>query len=235
MFEPAMTKDILQKEDPVVLELGAHAGEDTRKFLDTFRDIRIYCFDPDPRCIKQFKAAIQDERCVLTEAAVSNVDGKVTLNMSSGCPPESVPRRYKYLGLGWLYAFFKKIDWDYSSSIKEAKSSPKDYPWLKFGRKVEVRSLRLDSWVEQNGIKEIDFIWSDIQGAEKDMIEGAANTLKRCKYLYTEYGELSSYSGALTKAETVRLLQKQGFELMSDYSRGEQIGNLLFRNIELVK
>ncbi|MBF0123644.1 MAG: FkbM family methyltransferase [Candidatus Omnitrophica bacterium] len=232
-IEHKVIKEILRKEDPVVLELGAHTGEDTQKFLDVFKDIRIYCFEPDPRCIKQFKSFIKDKRCVLTEAAVSNRDGQVVLNMSSGWPPHLVPRRYQILGLSCLYLFLKRNDWDYSSSIKNSKSNSSEHPWLKFDRKVQVQSMRLDSWVAHKGVKAIDFIWSDIQGAEKDMIDGASSVLKICKYFYTEYGEVGSYSGALTKEETIELLRKHDFELVPEYSSSEKRGNLLFRNMRL--
>ena len=35
-------KKLLQKEDPIILELGSANGGDTRKFLDQFKDIKIY-------------------------------------------------------------------------------------------------------------------------------------------------------------------------------------------------
>jgi len=229
-------KKILQKEDPVILELGAHTGDDTKKFLEEFRDIKIYCFEPDPRCIKRFKDFIKDDRCVLIEAAVSNENGTVTLNMSSGWPPDMIPVWYRRLGLTKVYMFFKKIEWDSSSSIKDSISNPKDYPWLTFNKKVKVPTLKLDSWIKENNIKTIDFIWSDIQGAEKDMIEGAGDALRISRYLYTEYGELSPYIGALTREDTIVLLQKNGFELIPEFSSfsDEKIGNLLFSNKNLL-
>jgi 2-O-methyltransferase len=228
-------KKILQKEDPVILELGAHTGEDTKIFLKEFKDVKIYCFEPDPRCIKQFKKFIKDDRCVLIEAAVSNESGTIVLNMSSGWPPNLVPWYFRLLGLSKVYMLFQKNEWDYSSSIKKSISNPESYPWLTFDKKVEVPTVKLDSWVKENSIKLIDFIWSDIQGAEKDMLEGAGDTLKISRYLFTEYGEVSAYVGALTREDTISLLQKNGFELMPEFSSlsDEKTGNLLFRNKDL--
>ena len=234
-LEQKILKKILQKEDPVILELGAHIGEDTKKFLDEFRDIRIYCFEPDPRCIKQFKRLIKDHRCVLIESAVSNKNGRTSLNMSSGWPPHMIPKHYRLLGLSQVYMFLKGRDWDFSSSIKKSISNSEDHPWLTFRKKVEVQTIKLDSWLNENNIKLIDFIWSDIQGAEKEMLEGAGEVLKISRFLYTEYGEFSSYVGALTREDTIGLLQQKGFDLMPEFSSppDQRIGNLLLRNKNL--
>lgn len=227
-------KQILQKENPLVLEIGAHTGEDTRRFLEEFKDIKIYCFEPDPRCIKRFKERIKDNRCVLVEAAVSNSDGRTILNMSSGWPTDNIPFLVRLFRLDKYYLSFMKKEWDYSSSVKTAISNPKEYPWLVFDKKTEVKTVRLDSWVEKNNIKLIDFIWADVQGAEKDMIEGAENALKSCRYFYTEYGESSSYVGALTRDETISLLEKHDYEILPGYSSDKEIGELLFRNKRMI-
>lgn len=225
-----LIKQILQKEDPLVLEIGAHTGEDTKKFLEEFKDIKIYCFEPDPRCIKKFKRYIKDNRCILVEAAVYSNDGKTILNMSSGWPTDAIPYFIRFLRLEKYYLSLMKKEWDYSSSIKIAMSNPKDYPWLIFDKKIEVTTLKLDSWIKKNNIESIDFIWADMQGAEKDMIEGANSALKSSKYFYTEYGESSSYVGALTRDETIELLQKHNYEVIQEYSSEKRMGELLFRN-----
>jgi len=232
-LDKKVIKQLLKKEDPLILELGAHAGEDTREFIREFKNLKIYCFEPDPRCIKKFKRRIKDNRCVLVEAAISSADGTTWLNLSSGLPPGRVYNLFRKLGLGKCYAALAKDDWDYSSSIKPAVSGPKDYPWLDFKEKTEVKTVRLDSWTKGNNIQQVDFIWSDIQGAEKDMLEGAGDTLKICRYFYTEYGELSSYCGALTREETINILWEHGYELVPAHSSEQKIGNLLFRNRKL--
>ncbi len=80
-------KKLLQKENPLVLEIGSHIGLDTLRFLGEFRDITIYSFEPDPRCVALFKEVVKDQRCTLIEAAVTNIDGKGLLHLSGGWPP----------------------------------------------------------------------------------------------------------------------------------------------------
>ena len=74
-------------------------------------------------------------------------------------------------------------------------------------------------------------MWGDVQGAERDVIEGGGrNTLKVTKYFYVEYGEISSYPSAMAREETVDLLKRHGFEIVSEYSDEGKIGNLLLAN-----
>ncbi|HNX69104.1 MAG TPA: FkbM family methyltransferase [Candidatus Omnitrophota bacterium] len=232
-LDPKAIKSILKKDDPVVLELGAHTGLDTRRFLNEFSKIIIYCFEPDPRCIKAFKNLIKDKRAVLIEAAVSNRDGWAMLNMSSGWPSDNILRHFKFLGLNKLYISMMGKQWNYSSSIKTVISNATDHPWLIFPSKVKVQTIQLDLWIKKNGISAVDFIWSDVQGAEKDVFEGAAETLKICKYFYTEYGEVSTYPEALTREQIVDFFERNNYVLVPEYSSENKIGNLLFRNMRL--
>ena len=207
-------------------------GGGTVKFLETFRDIKIYCFEPDPRCISIFKSRIKDSRCILKEAAVSNMDGEAFLNIS-----EKLPQRFfRVPGMTRIYmllnhSLFKNFKESLGqSSIKRAISRPKQYQWLVFDKKVKVNTVKLDTWARGNKISSIDFIWSDVQGAEKEMIEGATDTLKIVKYLYTEYGEVSTYPEAMTRNKTIELLSQQKFEIVPEYSGQGATGNLLFKN-----
>jgi len=157
------------------------------------------------------------------------------MNLSSGFPLSWLPSYIRFLHLSNVYLFLTRKEWDASSSIKRSVTNSSDYPWLIFDKQVEVETIRLDSWIAKNDIGSIDLIWSDVQGAEKDMIEGAANTLRITKLLHVEFGEVSPYPDAMTRAETVQLLQRHDFEVVPEYSSDSKArrGNLLFRNNRL--
>jgi FkbM family methyltransferase len=207
-------KRLLQKENPLILEIGSHVGSDTDLFLKSFRDTKLFCFEPDPRCITKFKKKVKDNRSTLVEVAVSNTDGTILLNLSGGFNPDMPATE----------------EWDASSSIKKSISHCEDFPWLTFDSTIEVKTIKLDTWVIENNINEIDFIWSDIQGAERDFIEGATNTLKITKYVYMEYGAISTYPEAMTRDETITLMKRHDFEIIRELSDTGKSGNLLFKN-----
>lgn len=237
-------KRLLRKEDPVILEIGAHQGEDTVKFLEEFKDIKIYCFEPDPRNILELKkVAMRDTRCTLVEIAISDKRGKAVLNVSGGWPVYP-PGIIKAIGLTKYYVnifsicrrvFGKRAEWNASSSIKKSFSYSADWPWLTFEKTVEVKTIDLDSFTQENNIDFVDFIWADVQGAEKEMIAGGINTLRKTKYFYTEYGATSCYPDAMTRDETISLMQGHNFEIIPEYSDTTRMGDLLFVNLKFTR
>jgi hypothetical protein len=228
-------RQLLGKNNPTILEIGAHKGEDTLKFLKEFPNIRIYSFEPDPRNTCDFKKAVIDNRSTLVEAAVSDIDGETILYMSTGWPVKA-PKLLRVLGGKSFWTLVVSAyrrwqgterEWTGSSSIKESLPRSRRWPWLTFDKRARVKTVRLDTWVQKNNIESVDFIWMDVQGAEKDLIRGAAHTLKVTRYVYTEYGATSCYLGAMTKQETIDLLHEHDFHLITEYC---DRNNLLFVN-----
>ena len=96
--------------------------------------------------------------------------------------------------------------------------------------------MRLDTYVKGKSIPKVDFIWVDVEGAERDVIQGAVETLKITRFVFTEYGATYYHPEAMTKRETMRLMREHNFELMPEYTSTIHtglwgtIGDLLFRN-----
>lgn len=201
---------LLQKNNPIILEIGTSTGEDTLAFIKEFSNIQLYCFEPDPRCLEIHKSKVKDSRCKLYEIAISDVDGSAIFYQSSG----------SYEGLN------EYTDWLQSSSLKVPKNHLKVHPWCKFENQVTVPTRRLDSWFAENPIEVIDFIWADVQGAEKNLIKGATNTLSHTKYFYTEYEDDELYEGQVTLEEIKALLPN--FKAIGYFGN-----NVLFKNTEM--
>jgi FkbM family methyltransferase len=53
--------------------------------------------------------------------------------------------------------------------------------FLDMGEKVQVPMLRLDGFLEREGIDRVDFIKADIEGGELNLLRGAAGLLARCR------------------------------------------------------
>ena len=116
--------------------------------------------------------------------------------------------------------------WDYSGSIRQPKKHLEIYPWCTFEKKVDVETKRLDTWIREQGIEYIDFIWADVQGAEVDLIKGAGETLARTRYFYTEYSNKELYRGQINLRGLLNLLPN--FEVLYRYDN-----DVLLRNTEL--
>ena len=201
---------LLGKSDPVILEIGAHDGAHTLWFLKLFPRARLYCFEPDPRPRKRFQDRVNSPCVKLFDVAVSNRDGMIDFHLSgeysSGATRDDLP-----------------VGSDYSSSIRAPKQHLDIHPLIKFPKSIQTPTLRLDTWRAREQVELIDFIWADVQGAEIDLIDGAAETLSQTRYLYTEYNNRELYEGQLNLPQILKRLPN--FELLHRYEN-----DILLRN-----
>lgn len=165
-------------EKKTFLELGAHRGTDT-VWMAALPNVTLHSFEPDPR-----NQAPRLPNVVFNRAAISDRDGRCSFLLSRE---------------GW------GREWTYSSSIKQPKNHLARYP-VSFGETVEVEAVTLDSYCRRFDLSRIDFIWADIQGAEGEMVRGGRETLRRTRYLYTEYSDDEMYQGQATLAELLAML-----------------------------
>jgi FkbM family methyltransferase len=187
---------LVGRDDAVILDVGSNNGGHSRMFLKTFPAGIVHAFEPDPRCIKKWRAATKDQRATLHEVAVGDADGTVTFHISDGREAEGHPE-----------------GWDSSGSLLPPTDELyKRWPWLKFGRTQTVPCIRLDTWFATSGLDHIDFIHADVQGAEMKLIAGAQQTLAKTRYFYTEYGRTQYYEGQPSLDSILQALP--GFEIL---------------------
>lgn len=205
-----MSKEDIRKligiDDPLILEIGCNNGTDTLELLNTFPQASVHCFEPDPRAIEKFKEKIKEERCKLWELAISNENGETSFHLSGGKDP-----------------YGKMDDWDQSSSIKKPKKHLEKFPWCNFDKEITVKTQRLDTWAEDNIIEHVDFIWADVQGAERELIEGGLKTLNNTDYLYIEFYNEEMYEGQLNLKDMLCLLPQ--FKIVKKFGN-----NVLLKN-----
>ncbi len=204
-------KELVNTEDPIILEIGANNGTDTIDFLNTFERGKFFCFEPDPRALKQWQESVFDPRAMIFNIAISNTIGTIDFHQSSGWPAD------------WEKPS-PDAEWNMSGSIKNPKNHIPLHPWCKFDTTIKVNTITLDEWVKNMGIKEIDFIWADTQGAEREMLWGGMNTFNTTvKYLYTEYSNDEQYEGQPNKEDILKLLPN--YEVITDFG-----GDILLKN-----
>lgn len=183
---------LLGASEPIILDVGCNNGQHTLRFLRAFPRATVYSFEPDDRALEAFRKNVQSERAKLFPYALGNLDGVADFHMSGGEPPA-------HLG-------YRTRDWDRSGSIRKPKNVLLTTPWVKFERVVPVQIRRLDTWAKEHGIRNVDFIWADVQGAEADLIAGGTATLANTRFFYTEYGDGEDYEGQMNLAGLLRMV-----------------------------
>ena len=65
-----------------IQEIALAYEKATQEFLDMFKTISMYCFEPEPKNIKIVKDTITNINHHFFEGVVSDIDGQVTFNRS---------------------------------------------------------------------------------------------------------------------------------------------------------
>ena len=127
-------KSIIDKPDPLIIEIGCWNGSDTELFLNAFPECKIFGFEPDPRNTEKIKNRINSSRFELIEEAVSDKDGLITFYESHG-------------------AANGDRDWSASGSLNKPKKHLEINPHITFGNGVKVFGRKLDSFTKRKQIK----------------------------------------------------------------------------------
>ena len=189
----------------IIIEIGANDGADSLKLINIVKPKKLYCFEPHPKAIQKFKERMKGiKNCELFDYAISNKNGKIDFHLAEG---------------NWNNS---PMDW--GSSILKPKNITKDFPFISYENKIKVKTITLDKWVEKHNIEKIDFMWVDIEGAEREFIQGGLETLnKKVKYLYIEVCDKEYFEGEPTEEEIKQMLPN--FKIIGKYDN-----NVLFEN-----
>lgn len=192
-FNKVKLKNLLPK-NPVILEIGASIGIETLVFRALFPNAIIHSFEPAPG---NFRALIN--RTKGKNIHCHNIglgkNGKANLMISSG-------GNYQ----------------DSSSFKKPSERFVKDHSHIKHSEIVEVDVQRPEDWCNQNHIKKIDFLWIDVEGSEKDVLENFGEILKSVKVIHIEVLKDEHFEDAFIGDELIDLVKSYGFKIYEEFS-----------------
>ena len=198
---------LAERQRPTVIELGAHHGTDTSELYDACPGgPRLYvAVEADARNLPNLRLHMEKRtrNLAIVHAAIAVADGVVDLWVAEGAEATG------------------------SSSIRRPKKHLETWPAITFEMTVEVPAVTLDTLADTLGIGEVDLLWCDIQGAERDMIAGGQRTLARTRWLLAEADREEYYEGQALRDELPGLLPD--WELVAEWP---EHANLLFRRVD---
>lgn len=212
--------EIINRKNPTVFEIGACDGSHTNMMCNIIKrrgiaDFEFHAFEPSPQLANIFFSRNLNHfpKLKFVPAAIGAIDGVVDFYLSSG--EETREGHFKQSFYG-------------SSSIKKPDKCSVYWPDMKF-TKIKTKCYRLDTYCEEQRMDKIDFIWADVQGAEKDLIEGGIETLSNTRFFYTEISGKDQYEKiGYEGAEGIRSLLPGKWSLVEDYG-----DDVLFKNESL--
>jgi FkbM family methyltransferase len=201
MIPSEVVSAIRTVENPIIFELGVCNGVESHEILAAARGkARYFAFEPHPtnvlKCLDSLPKEIN-----FYPFAVCDTTGPVKFFVSH--PDQN--------GLSA------------SSSVSPFKNQSKHFPWCVCVGEINVSGWRLDDFVKIVKVDHIDFIWMDVQGAERLVFSGAKEILQKTRYIYTEIegkhikneGDCYQHSSSLERLLNEYLL---GWEVVHDFS-----------------
>ncbi len=164
------------KDGDVVIEAGANMGSETLLLSRLTGKGKVYGFEPNPYTFDRLKTNVS-----INELANVEVYDLAVGEKNGEISFNIYPKNFCNAGMSSKYM---------------------DTPLT---RKITVNQQTLDSFVESHNINKVDFLKMDIQGAEMDLLAGAATMIARFKPIIflealqiyndiqTMYAELGKY------------------------------------------
>ena len=185
----------LAPKDALIFDVGANTGRAARWFAQTFPNSPIWSFEPGREAFDALSAAPDLSRVKKFKLALSDQDGEATLNLFRGSELNSLLPRGQTAEL--------HID-----PVSFASSGTE-----------QVKTVRLDTFCEQNKIAEIGILKIDTQGFELHVLRGAERLLSAGKIhlIQMEINFSPLYQGQPQLSEIYDFISKFGFGLIAFY------------------
>jgi len=196
----------LLPENPVVIEAGAHLGEDTVIMSKLWPQGKIHAFEPSPDTYQVLQTETASYANVLTyPLALSDRNGELFFYLAGG-----------------------------ASSLKRPSKTFNDlYFHSDLDHPIVVQAITLDDWAKAHHVDKIDFIWFDMEGNELSAFKGALEHLSQVKLIYTEVNFQKFWEEGVLYPELKAWLAGHGFREIWQESVPDWHGNVLFLNENL--
>jgi len=168
-FETDGEKDILKKinkqnksgKKVIVFDVGANIGLYSLECIKTIKNVEIYAFEPAKRTFERLKENLKDIKINLNNFGFGEKEKVETL-------------------------FYD----NYETGLASIYNRKLDYRKIYLTKKEKIKIETVDSFCEENFIKEIDLLKIDVEGNELNVLKGAKKMLKekRIKKIQFEFG-----------------------------------------------
>lgn len=196
-----------------LVDVGAHRGEFT-DLARLYYDLKdVWMVEADPELAAQLRTKYEGAPdCRVVHAAVAREAGELE---------------------------FRILKHRASSSLLPVIQRPGPGLGVDLGeaRRVKVPALPLDTLFQREGIGAVDLMKVDIQGAERMLIQGGTQALRKVRWLFIEVFFDEFYEGSARFGEIDNLLWALGFRLheFASFRRAREghiaYGDAVYRNI----
>jgi FkbM family methyltransferase len=180
---------LIGKNDPVIIDGGAHLGDMPLQIRAMSNDAKFYCFEPDPVASAILKSKFNlFPQVQVISAALGDVVGTAQLKINASRPCNSLLNTSKLIPQSLINLF---------ETVEE----------------LEVELTTIDDYCHYNQIEQIDCIKLDLQGYDYLALRGADKTLINTKVVIVEVWFKELYLGAHNFSDILAFMTVKGFVL----------------------
>lgn len=189
----------------IVFDVGANDGYHSR--LSGESGYETYSFEPVPNMFNLLCERVKDYSNVHTfQLAISDKEGVFDFNVVGHCD----------WGCSSLYEFNSNLEKTWPGMTIYSFGEYKQMVW-EVTEKIKVRTIRVDTFMEDNNIPYIDFLHCDAQGHDIKVLHSFGNRIKDLKEGRVEVTSKNPlYKNSINTLENLEtFLEKNGFEIKS--------------------
>ena len=191
---------------PIIIEAGAHYGDDTVNMKSVWPYATMHLFEPLPHSFKIMRKTLSNVPQVhYYPLALSNHEGITEFHVNSSNP-----------GACSINA---PVHWNAS----EFDQTP-----------AQIHCMTIDTWAYLYDISHVDFMWLDMEGHELYALQGAKRILSGVKAIYTEVSYIPVRVNSGNYKDVTVLLEECGFIEVWRWDVGNGYGDALFIKKDLL-
>lgn len=205
-------------------DIGANFGHDSINVARSDSNVIVYAFEPTPELANHLINSTKDisDRYIVVDKAVSDFNGTARFGIAD------------HIGSNWGCSSLN----EFKDNLEEAWPGRSD---LKFNRHIDVEVVRLDSWLQNNNVKVINYFHCDVQGSDLKVLQGMGDYIHMIEQgvvesAFNERGKL--YKENHTMEETIKFLESKDFLitniLSNDYAGTPNEVNIYFKNKRVI-
>jgi FkbM family methyltransferase len=184
-----------------IIEIGSYDGNDTLKYT-SLPNSNVWSFEPNTENIIMLNKKFENVTNVkIIPKAVGIYNGKTKFNVSLKVNADKL---------------------SHSSSINDLSEYTIKNGLIKFTHQIEVDIIRMDTFIEENDIKEIDYFHCDAQGSDFDILKSFGDKIKIIKKGQVEGCRIENmYNTENLVVNIISFLEEKGF-IISNKNQIEQ-------------
>ena len=179
-----------------IVEIGANTGTDTIKYA---KEGILYTIEPVPVLAEKLKETFSDNTNVnVFQMAISDYNGFAKFGISDP--------RFGAANMGC-----SSLN-DFSDDIHQKWGGRGDFNMIEY---VDVKVMRMDSFIEQEGITEIDYLHCDAQGSDLKVLQSFGDKISILKAGKCEAANTVALYKNVDNSiySIIKFLEKNGFKI----------------------